>query len=243
MKEQRKGSYRSLFAIVMCVVSLMACSKDDYYRDGGLANPDFQGNMMQYLESKPVEFDSLVTAIKLAGLEEMLTNEDVTFFAPQDKSIKDMIGDVNQSLSLNNQLYLGDKDTIKTLADIDSAIWRKYLLRHVFRSKNVLADYTQIDFDLPGVYPGQYYYSYANTVCNIGVEYESANGVKYAGYRRLYISFIPNLARPDLGNRRVPVTSVDIQPTNGVVHILARSIAQIGFNSFDFINDVYESKR
>lgn len=213
------------------------CEQDEYYIDGGLADPVFDGSVLEYLESKPAEFDSLVQVIKLAGLEETFRQEEFTFFAPRDRNIKELIGRADGS-GLNWNLYLLGKDTVQTLADVDSLIWRKYLHRHMFRGKNKLMDYPQIDFDIKTIYPGQNYYALSDDVFNIGVVYEDAGGVQYAGYRQLRISFIPDVSRPDENWYTVPVASSDIQPSNGVVHVLDVLISQFGFNQYDVINEI-----
>lgn len=242
--------------ITMLLFGLGSCKKDAYYKDGGLAQAKFDGSIIDYLDSKPREFDSIAKIIRLAGLEEDFKTKEFTFFAPRDENIKRLIGRaksnsiIDQS-SVNWLLYNLGRDTIKTLADVDSAIWRKYLLRYMFNGKRKLMDYPQIDFDLLNVYKGQNYTSFANTVCNIGVVYNDAindsdknniTRLKYMGYRQLYISYIPDISRPNEW-RSCPVASSDIQPDNGVVHVIDYTKAQFGFNQSDILWDILESKR
>ncbi|MBE7177394.1 MAG: fasciclin domain-containing protein, partial [Mucilaginibacter polytrichastri] len=200
--------------IGLVVLFVGACKQDDYYVDGGKAQAKFDGNIMQYLESKPV-FDSVVQVIKLAGLEDTLANQQVTFFAPTNNNIRLTV------FMLNQDLFMQNKDTIKTLDEIDPLIWRKHLLRYMFRGANLLKDYPQLDYSLEAIYPGQNYYSLGNTVSRIGVVYNDQNGVRYVGYRQLVISYIANLSQQNTGRIRAAVASSDIQPQNGVVHVLA----------------------
>ena len=227
---------KSLFIITCLIIGLSSCNKDDYYRDGGKADPKFNGNVLQFLESKPAEFDTIAQVIKIAGLEGVFTNEEITFFAPNDKFIKQAIK------RLNPDLHSRFLDTIKTLTDIKPAIWQKYLLRYVFKGKYKLADYPQIDFDLMNTFPGENYFSYNSTVFNIGVIYNSANGVKYIGYRELAFDFIPDISKPMDNWSRAYVSSTDIQPNNGVVHALAFNGVDFGFSYYDFFQDVVLSK-
>ncbi|HYH57179.1 MAG TPA: hypothetical protein VD772_11235, partial [Anseongella sp.] len=137
-------------------------------------------------------------------------------------------------------------DTVRTLADVDSLIWKKYLERHLFRGSNRLSDYTQLDLNLKPIYPGDNYYSLNNTILNIGVIHHDANGVKYAGYRQLAISYIPDTSRPEDNWFTIRVSSSDIKPRNGVVHTLSREKEEgappfssvFGFDFFEFLNDV-----
>jgi hypothetical protein len=163
--------------------------------------------------------------VKLAGLEDVFNNEDITFFAPTDEVIRRTIGQVNTDViqlrnGLNQQLFDRRKDTIKVLADVPSAIWRKYLMRYIFKGKSVLKDYPQLDFLLKPLYPGSFYRGYNGDLANIGVVYNSANGVAYTGYRQLSFSYIPDPGNPQTFIAAA-VASSDIQPKNGVVHALA----------------------
>ena len=238
MKNYILKYFSGSFLMITCLVilGLSSCNKDDYYTDGGKADPKFNGSILKYLESKPGDFDTVAQVIKIAGLESMFTTEDITFFAPNDRFIKETIRRLNPDLRFR---FL---DTIKTLTDIKPAIWQKYLLRYVFKGKYKLADFPQIDFDLMNTFPGQNYFSYNNTVFNIGVIYNSANGVKYIGYRELSFHFIPDISKPLEGWRRAFVSSSDIQPNNGVVHALAYNGGDFGFAYYDFYQDVLLSK-
>lgn len=236
------NTLKTLTGIIACILLITtACKKDEYYVDGGRANPVFDGDILAYLESKPMEFDTIAQIVKLAGLEETFRNEEFTFFAPRDENIKDLIGAFDRG-GVNRELFYAGRDTIQTLADVEPAIWRKYLERYMFDGKNKLMDYPQIDFDLLNIYPGQNYISRASTVSNIGVVYNDANNIKYMGYRQLYISLIPDLSQPT--NWVVQkVASSDVQPKNGVVHVIDFTSGQFGFNVREVINDILESKR
>lgn len=237
-----KGMIRLIYSLFMGVLLLGACQKDDYYIDGGKADPYYDGDILQYIESKPMDFDTIAQIIKLAGMEDFFRNEEFTFFAPRDINIKNLIGNMNLINTANYMLYSGGKDTIQTLADVDSMIWRKYLLRHIFKGKNLLADYPQIDFDVRSIFPGQNFYNYdESTILNIGVVYYDAGGIKYNGYRQLTISFIPDVSSPNDNWRTRLVASSDIQPKNGVIHALDVS-GDFGFDFVDVISDIYLSK-
>lgn len=242
---------RATAVLGVALLLFVSCKRDDYYIDGGLANPVFDGTIMEYLDSKPRDFDTIAQIVRLAGLEETFNNDEFTFFAPHDENIKQLIGRVGE-FGANSQLYSLGRDTIQVLADVDSAIWRKYVERYMFRGRNKLMDYPQVDFDLLTTYGGQNYYSINNSVSNIGVVYHDAvtnageaNEVRlrYMGYRQLYISFIPDVSQPMQGWVEVPVASSDIQPANGVVHALEFSRAGFGFRQQEVILDILESKR
>jgi hypothetical protein len=238
--------------IMICAALLLllnACKRDEYYIDGGKANPDYPGNMLQYLQAKKVPFDTVAQIIKLAGMEQQFSTQDFTFFAFDDDVIKKTIGNIHtfektknpRLLSLNQLLYESGKDTVKTLDQIDPAIWKKYLQGYMFKGINRLKDYPQIDLGLRSIYPGALYYDYNNNVANIGVNFNDANGVKYIGYRQLVFSHIPDVSKPNDDWSTNFISSSDIKPTNGVVHTLNYTGHYIGFDIGEFFNDVYIS--
>ncbi|QNR84792.1 hypothetical protein H9N25_23410 [Pedobacter riviphilus] len=205
--------------------------------------------MLQYLKDKKVPFDTVAQVVKLAGMEEQFSKENFTFFAFDDDVIKRTIGDIHTNdrnknprlLSLNQMLYEAGKDTVKTLDQINPLIWRKYLQRYMFKGVNALKDYPQIDMDLKSIYPGALHYDYNNDVSNIGVVYNSANGIKYIGYRQLVFSYIPDISKPNDNWYISYVASSDIKPTNGMVHTLRYQGAYLGFSLYEFFNDVYNT--
>ncbi|SDM62569.1 hypothetical protein SAMN05421820_104258 [Pedobacter steynii] len=224
------------FGLFFCIAG---CKRDEYYIDGGKADANFNGSMLEYLKAKPVPFDTIASIVKLAGMEEVFNKEDITFFAPTDYEVKEMIGSVRRVGTLNWQLYRGGKDTVRTLADIDGAIWAKYLQRHIFKGVKKLSDYPQYDPNLVAVYPGQYYYSYNNSVARIGVIYGEVGGVKYIGYRQLTIAYIPDISNPDQSSFfNYKIASSDIKPKNGVVHSLQLYGEGFGLGSYAMINDI-----
>ena len=111
-------------------------------------------------------------------------------------------------------------------------------MRYVLKGKYLLKDFPQLDFNLRPLYPGGYYYGYNGDLSNIGVVYNSANTVRYAGYRQLCIAPIVDPSNPSYyWNMSAAVASSDIQPTNGAVHVLAvypiASYNRSGFSTFD----------
>src|SRR5688500_2473587 len=168
---------------LVALLALTTCKRDTYYRDGGKAKAEFDGTMVEYLKSNPVLFDTIARIVQLEGMEGNFTDEEFTFFAPDDEVIKRTIGTIYTG-GLNSFLYYAGKDTVKSLSNIDSLIWKKYLQRYMFRGSNRLKDYPQVDFSLITVFPGALFYSYSGTVSNIGVEFGDVNGIKYIGYRQ-----------------------------------------------------------
>lgn len=223
---------RMMLFSALLLISLSACKKDQYYRDSGQQDPHFKGNTLVYLDAVPFFFDSVAQVVRLSGMEDVFTKDTLTFFAPTDRSIKNLIE------KLNTELFKSGYDTVKTLADVPPVVWQKYLQRYMFHGANQLKDYPQIDFSLKSIYPGQDYLSWNNTTMNIGAVYTDDNGVKYVGYRRLSISYIPDLTYPFDNWITAFVSSTNILTDNGVVHTLDKDHYTFGFDSFAFINDM-----
>jgi len=237
------------FALLLLVMS--SCNKSNY-QDGGTLDPVFKGTTFDYLESRPDVFDSLTKVIRLAGLEQALKSEEVTFFAPPTETIQKTIRIVNLLLKSYG------KDTVYNLRQIKPAVWKKMLSRYIFKHKKSLTDYPQVDFLNVPVFPGQPYVSYGGDVMNIGVKYADAGGVQYAGERSLYLSFIASLSSPTTSWISSPVATSNVTTSNGYVHVLRFATSlnitntgglivldftdhYFGFDPFLFYNDALDN--
>ncbi|MGJ7031175.1 hypothetical protein [Niabella hirudinis] len=233
-----------LFVFSLLLLTI-ACGKKDYFEDTGTHVGSFNGTALQYLQSKPEYFDSLVKVIKLAGMEDQLNAKDITFFAPADSSIRDALRLAN--IQLDN---LG-KPRITKLEEISPAIWKKHLSKYLFHFSKSLNDFSQIDFGNINTYAGQMYQSAGGVSMNIGAVYQDVllprkdnpneyNVIKYAGARILTISYLTSPFTPrDVGTWRTAfVSSVNIKPTNGYVHLVKIAGHQFGFSDTEFSTDV-----
>lgn len=227
MKNIKQTPKLSFLVLALVVISITSCKKSSYI-ETGLAQAKFNGTMLQYLKSNPLYFDTLNKVIKLADMEDVFDKENITFFAPPDPTIQLGITKLNQRL-----LTLG-RDTVSKLEDIKPKAWRALLSLYTFKGTNRLKDYTQVDTMALDTYSGQAYLSYNNVPFNIGVIYNNAvNGdvtVKYAGYRRLMISYIPDWTNPKKYWINTLISSSDINPNNGIVHALRIKNHVFGFH-------------
>lgn len=225
---------KNIWKIVMGLVfasAVVAGCDDDYLVDGGKSNPLFDGNVMEFLEAHPEYFTKLVEVVRLAEMEDVLRNERVTFFAPPDPSIERSVN------MLSEYVYrqLG-QDRITSLDQIDPEVWREFLSMYVVRDKYLLKDIPQVDTTRLDAYGGQAFLTYDNTPMNLGVVYHdyvwtdgnTNRTVQYAGYRQLIISYVNDFVTKDMVNAYV--TTSDIQPDNGAVHVLRYSGHYFGFD-------------
>lgn len=217
--------------ICLLVVLLSACSKDKYFYDTGVHKAKFDGSILQYLRSKPMYFDTLVKVINVAGMNDVFEKENITFFAPPSSSIYKTVK------RLNNYLRTNGQDTVAQLEQVKPEVWREMLSLYIFKGTSRLKDYPQLDTTAIVAFPGQGYTSYGENgrTMNIGVFYQDAGGVKYAGYRQLILSFIPDFSKPKEMLVNIPVASSDIAPDNGIVHVLQYQNHNFGFDTERFI--------
>lgn len=218
---------------MISIFSFSSCTKE-YYEDGGIHNAKYDGTIIQFLKSRPELFDTLVKVVNLTKYASLLDapNSNITFFAAPNQSIAKSI------TTLNRQLFLRGQDTVLDVRQIPATVWEKYLGQYIFQEKFLLKDYPQIDTANLLVYPGQGYISIGGEPINIGTFYNDVKSknsagveqiIKYAGYRQVLINF------------NNPVATSDLQPTNGVVHVLNFSKHTFGFSSYDFTSSVINS--
>lgn len=212
-----------LAAVILMLTVLASCSNKDYFEDSGVHDPHFKGNMMEYLESKAQRpedpFDTLVQIIRYAGMEDVLKNEKITFFAPPDPAFESAL------FNLNFNLYILGRDTIKSFKDVKPEVYRRLLSQYIIKGDYGLTDFRQVDTTAKYAFGGQIYQTYnADEAINVGVVFHDLkNGdatIKYGGPRQLMVSYIPDFTNPTQGWVSTFVASSNIQPTNGRVHVL-----------------------
>lgn len=218
-------------------ILVAACNKEDYYQDSGVHEEVFNGNIMEYLDSKakqPIDlFDTLVQVIRYAGMEEVLRNEQVTFFAVPDPSI-------NRSIdALNTDLYTAGQDTITSFREVKPEVWRYFLSQYVIEGDYGLIDFPQVDTLALYAFGGQLYQSYnPEEPINVGVVYHNLENegsiIPYKGPRQILISYIPDFAEPKTGWVNTFIASSNIKPSNGRVHVVNYNRHAFGFDSYRF---------
>ncbi|MFE7084794.1 fasciclin domain-containing protein [Sphingobacterium spiritivorum] len=226
-------------AIIFIIIGLSACKKE-YYEETGKHDPKYNGTIWQYLQGRKDLFDTLTKVVEYAGMKDILDKESVTFFAPPDMSI------VKAMKELNEYLVSRGQDTVTSYKQVDPSVWKDFLGMYIIKDKYVLKDFPQLDTINLETFGGQGYTSYSGRVMNIGVLYNdtktvNSNGdiqiIKYSGYRQLYLNYVENYSSSNnlFSMTTGPVATSDIQPTNGVLHVLQFSRHIFGFQRLDFV--------
>ena len=168
------------------------------------------------------------------GWTEVLEKDEITFFAPTDWSIQ------RSMRQLNNYWYnIEGKDSISQITQIKPEVWKELLSLYVVEESYLAKDIPQLDTVAMDAYAGQAYVTLNGRAMNMGIVYHDANGIKYAGYRQLLYSYVNDFGSNDLTNAYVATS--DIQPTNGVVHVLRFIDHNFGFNETLFISKAIAS--
>lgn len=123
-------------AMVFITMVLMAssCKKaDNTYRDYKNTAGNFKGNAIQYLQSQPGVYDSLLLVLsRLPRIADVLSKDSVTLFAVSNRSFNVALDNINQARH----------DSIPampsvSIAEIDSAILDQFLCRYILQGKHV----------------------------------------------------------------------------------------------------------
>jgi hypothetical protein len=66
----------------------ISCKKTDYIKGGTISNPKVNATTYDYLASNALaQFDTLLQLVDKAGMKDVINQQGVTFFAPNDNSI------------------------------------------------------------------------------------------------------------------------------------------------------------
>jgi hypothetical protein len=227
-----KKKYNWINFVLACIsfgfLFLSACKKDDYLVDGGKAKANYDGTILDYLKSRPDYFKELVEVIDYADMNDVLESKEVTFFAPTDWSINKSL----KRLSDYRYNFLG-QDSVTNIRQVKPEVWKELLSLYIVEDKYIAKDIPQLDTLLMDSYPGQAFVSYNGRPMNIGLVYNDANGIRYAGYRQMLYSYVNNFVDKDMVNAYIATS--DIQPKNGAIHVIRFTDHDFGFNVRNFI--------
>lgn len=222
MYPKKLYGWASVFLLIACGI-FTSCQKH-YYDDTGLQNGVYNESSLEFLQQQPFFFDSVVTVIHLAGMDQILSDSTITFFSPTNHAIARTMDIVNSVRHSNFE------DSLR-LEDVPQEVWRKFLSRYVFRGKYMLKDIARRDPAQLNVYPGMNMESYDGYIMNLGVLFSDYNDTKDVGPRQVTITDIGDLANP-VGITNNVATS-DLQTKNGIIHVLD-DLHFFGFSSGNF---------
>lgn len=215
-----------IIAVLFTILLLNACKKD-YYVDGGLADPHYNGSIYDYLVNTPYWFDTISYIIDRAGMKEILQRDTVTFFSPTDDAVKVVMN------ALNEYRYYNVQDSVH-LQDIDPEVWKHFLSMYLLKGKYLAKQFARVDPVNVYAYPGINYVMDGGYVLNIGLIYQNYNNVEAVGPRIIRLTDITYDPQNFQNNPSISVATSDIQPKNGVLHVLNNNHV-FGFRGGTFI--------
>jgi uncharacterized surface protein with fasciclin (FAS1) repeats len=206
-----------MIAISMIAILFSSGCSDEYFKDGGVPiDPSGVLNVstMQYLESQPARFDTLVMLIKLTGLEGEVNKSGNTFLAPQNYSIHNYLKLLYPERSKWPAIAQLPEENKQEIAEI--------LSNYIIPNKQI---------ERNGLSPA---YSFATTSGNRKARFNLVRE-DYLGNVNLgaaYVMFALDISMSDSPVEQyqsVQVVATDLRSTNGIVHVLDSNTHIFGF--------------
>lgn len=232
-KMKYKNFISTRYIIAMAVVLLIAitgCEKnEDTYKKYVTTAGNFKGNALEYLQSQPGVYDSMLLVInRLTGMRDSVSKEPITLFAVSNNSFALALRNINQA-----RLDSIPAMPPVSLTTMDSAVLDTFFCRYLVKD-HVLSDSMKKYAD--GLFFPTIRYNY-----DMQVQYDQTNASGYlnGGPKSLIYSYPgPN---PDTKIfvrywTRVNTMTVDIKTSNAIVHLLPPG-HDFGFGS-EFIRRV-----
>jgi len=213
-------------ATLILGMMFVGCKKvDDTYRNFENKAGRFNGSALEFLESQPGVYDSMLLVInRLTGIRDTLTSNEVTLFALSNRSFTIALNNINQAR----------RDSIPSLPEVsfstmDSATLDQYFCRYILRGKQnseSLLDYTD-----GRLYPS-IRYDY-----NMQLQFSQTNASGYLnGGPKAIIFSDPKNSVFTVNWVRTPTQTVDIQASNAIIHLLTPG-HDFGFGT-RFVQDI-----
>jgi hypothetical protein len=117
------------FIFCVATVFLIACDRDDYLIDGGVASPYVNMSTYDFLASRPL-FDTLVIAIDKAGLKEVI-NGEVTLFAVTNFTFRNYVDE----MTAKGRVVYNDPNYLYSFDSIPDQLFRDSLKMYIFPEK------------------------------------------------------------------------------------------------------------
>lgn len=206
---------------IAAVVVLASCGTKYNYTDTGVCEQHFPGNMYEYLQSNHYDWDSIVKIIDRAGLKEMFENEDFTFLGPTNITIRKWFyWDRTNGVGGTDKGYV--LHGYKSIRQLPVALCRKIVYCHVIDKMVLREDVPVATYDEAKVRNGggeRFATRWGNRLW-LWTDVEPYMNIDEMGPTILSMA---SLDKQDEKITDIGIASVDILPTNGVVHSLPYS--------------------
>ncbi|HLS95031.1 MAG TPA: fasciclin domain-containing protein [Sphingobacterium sp.] len=201
---------------ILCCFLALSCSKDGGYYKHELDKPRFDGSVYAYLKSKPGVYDSLIKVIDRVGLEGIMSDSNITVFAPTNESFRLAIENLNNIRRRAGQ-------ATEFLANVEYEHLDTMMSQYIIRGRYAGDSLTNQD--------GSFIYDFRHGYRMHGKLTQSYSS-GYIGGGPSVIEFSDTKNSPFLRNWVTTSTaSINIEADNGIVHVLAPDHV-FGFNDF-----------
>jgi hypothetical protein len=206
-------------ALILCCNLFFACKKsDDTYYNYSNTLQKFDGNALQYLQTKKGLYDSLLIVLnRLPHLKDTLSSRNITLFAVTNKSFQISVQALNDVRKRTNKtpLYLRNMDA----AELDTLACR-YILNGQYSSADFV-DYAD------GLLIASLNYNY-----KMHVQYDEVNAAGFIGGGPVVITFTD--PKNSIFVRywlSAPTNAVNIKTSNATINVVSPS-HDFGFGEF-----------
>ncbi|TJY68341.1 ATP/GTP-binding protein [Sphingobacterium alkalisoli] len=191
---------------LLCCLLALSCTKDNGMYKHELQKSQFNGDIYTYLKSKPGVYDSLIKVVDRVGLDQVLTNDGVTLFAPTNESFRLAIENLNivRRRADQSREYLVDVD----LAHLDTMM-SQYIVRGKLNGDSLASKDGKSLVDFRYGYPmhGKLTESYSSGYIHGGPSVIEFSDTKKSSFIRNWVT--------------TSTASINIETTNGIVHVLS----------------------
>lgn len=199
-------------AVAICfLLAATSCKKtDDTFKNYTNTAGTFNGNALQYLQSQPGLYDSMLLVInRLGGIADTISNKPVTIFAINNRSFSIALENINQA----RRDAIPSKPAV-SFSSMDSAILDTFFCRYILKERVSSAD-------IQSLTDGRLFVSTRyNYNMQLQLQRTNASGYENGGPSTIIFSdpknsvFVRNWIR-------VPTITVDIRTSNATVHLLS----------------------
>lgn len=213
----KTGTKLSLLLIAVLSVMISCKKGDDTYVHYQTKAGNFDGTALQYLQSQPGIYDSMLLAFsRVLRIGDSVANSKITLFAVSNGSFSLALQNINQA----RHDSIPSMDPV-SIATIDSTVLDTFLCRYVLEGKHESKDIA--DF-ADGLFFQTIHYNNRNntdTTYSMQMQYTRTNASGYVGGGPTAIIFSD--PKGSIFYRywvRVNTQTVDIKTSNAIVHLL-----------------------
>lgn len=209
---------KHLLIVAMTCLVWSSCKKDSPYRDYQNEVQDFNGNVIQYLQTQPNTFSSLLSVLeRTPDLKALLTDNKVTLFAPTNDNFAAALYELNQVRAVQNKPQV-------TLENADLTELEIMMDKYIITGMNTTDFYKPF---LDGSYASSIKFKY-----QMHVQYQKQNASGYQGGGPVTITFSdPKNLTVKTNWQRSVTNAVNIRTSNGIINILSPTHI-FGFGDF-----------